>query len=220
MIIAIDGPSGAGKSTLGKRIAAAFDLTYLDTGAMYRAVGLAVVRAGIAESDHAGIETLTDKLKIELPGSGNDMRVLMNQEDVTSAIRSKDVTHMASVVSTIHGVRNVLVKRQQEIGETARVGAILEGRDIGTVVFPNADFKFFLTADAESRAKRRFKEDLEKGRDSTLEETIREISDRDRRDANREHSPLRKAEGAIEIDASDLNIEEVFEKMSKIIEGG
>ena len=217
MIIAIDGPSGAGKSTLGKQIAAEFDLTYLDTGAMYRAVGYAVLRIGLDENDREAIETVTEGLRIELPGRGSDRRVLLNGEDVTSAIRGKDISHMASVVSTIPGVRALLVRRQQEIGNSANNGAVLDGRDIGTVVFPNADIKFFLTADTEKRALRRYYEDRDRGRDTTYEQTLDEIRERDGRDANREHSPLVKADDAIEIDTSELNVGEVFERMAAII---
>ncbi|MDH3491968.1 MAG: (d)CMP kinase [Acidobacteriota bacterium] len=217
MIIAIDGPSGAGKSTLGKRLAATFELTYLDTGAMYRAVGLAALRVGLDENDRDAIETVSEGLRIELPGTGADLRVLLNGEDVTERIRSKDVSHMASVVSTIPGVRTLLVKRQRQIGRSAGNGAVLDGRDIGSVVFPDADYKFYLTAGTENRARRRYLEDKDRGRDTSYEQTLNEIIERDERDATREFSPLVKAEDAIEIDTSDLNVDEVFEKMARII---
>ena len=217
MIIAIDGPSGAGKSTLGKRLAAEFGLTYLDTGAMYRAVGLAVQRTGLGENDREAIISVADGIRIELPGSGQDRRVLLNGMDITSEIRGNEVSHIASVVSTIPEVRERLVKRQQQIGRAAEKGAILDGRDIGTVVFPDADFKFFLTADTENRARRRYYEDRDKGNDTTFEETLAEIVRRDERDATREHSPLMKAADAIEIDTSELNVDEVFERMVQIM---
>ena len=218
MIIAIDGPSGAGKSTLGKRIAAEYDLVYLDTGAMYRAVGLAALRAGITEDKRGTIADLTAELVIELPEEKGGRQVLLNGEDISDAIRSREVSHMASVVSTIGLVRRTLVKRQQEIGRAAKKGAVLDGRDIGTVVFPDADVKFFLTADAENRARRRHKEDLEKGRDVTFEKTLKEIILRDERDAGRQHSPLRKADDAIEIDTSELDVDQVFAEMKKAID--
>ncbi|NNE65768.1 MAG: (d)CMP kinase [Pyrinomonadaceae bacterium] len=217
MIIAIDGPSGAGKSTLGKRLAAEFRLTYLDTGAMYRAVALAAQRLGLDENDTEAIITIAEGLRIELPGSGGDRRVLLNGDDVTSQIRTNEISRMASVVSTIPEIREQLVKRQQQIARRASEGAILDGRDIGTVVFPDADFKFFLTADAENRARRRYYEDKDRGRDVTFQETYAEILERDERDANREHSPLIKAEDAIEIDTTDLSENQVFTEMSEHI---
>jgi cytidylate kinase len=217
MIIAIDGPSGAGKSTLGKRLASAFDLIYLDTGAMYRAVGLAVVRAGIDLDNSEAISELAKTSKIELKGVGENRRIFLDREDVTQIIRNNKISHLASLVSAIPGVRDNLVARQQEIGRSAPHGAVLDGRDIGTVVFPDADFKFFLTADPEHRAERRYREDIERGRETTYKKTLEEIIERDERDATREHSPLRKADDAIVIDTSSLNIEEVFEKMSSFI---
>ncbi|MEZ5305887.1 MAG: (d)CMP kinase [Pyrinomonadaceae bacterium] len=217
MIIAIDGPSGAGKSTLGKRLARAFGLLYLDTGAMYRAVGYASMRAGLSEDEDAAIAELAASSKITLEGIGDTQRVYLNGEEITSQIRTPEVSHRASVVSAIPDVRTELVRRQQMLGKAAEQGAILDGRDIGTVVFPNADIKFFLTADAESRAQRRYREDLAKGLDVTFEHTLQEIKKRDTRDATREHSPLIKAPDAIEIDTSSLNEDEVFEKLAEIV---
>ena len=213
MIIAIDGPSGAGKSTLGKMLAKELNLLYLDTGAMYRAVGLAALQSEIGENSVDKIVDIAEGSEIELVGEPGNLRVILNGEDVSKEIRTSEAGHMASVVSTISEVRTNLVERQRRLGESAENGAVLDGRDIGTVVFPNADFKFYLTADAESRARRRFEEDLEKGRDTTFEATLSEINKRDERDKTRKDSPLRVAEDAIVIDTSDLSADRVFEKM-------
>lgn len=214
MIIAIDGPSGAGKSTLGKKIAQKLNLLYLDTGAMYRAVGLAVSQAEIDVKNTKRIVEIAENAKIELVGEPDNLQVLLNDKDVSKEIRTSDVSHMASVVSGISAVRRNLVKRQRDLGEAAKNGAVLDGRDIGTVVFPNADIKFFLTAKPEARAKRRYEEDLEKGRKSrSFEETLADINERDERDVNREDSPLKIAEDSVVIDTSELDKQEVFEKM-------
>jgi cytidylate kinase len=218
MIIAIDGPSGAGKSTLGKLLAKQFNLLYLDTGAMYRAVGLAVVQAEISPEDREKIGEIARNSEINLIGEPDALFVKLNGEDVTSEIRTNEIGQMASIVSTISEVRRILVEKQRELGKLARNGAVLDGRDIGTVVFPDADIKFFLTAKAEARARRRYEEDLEKGRAVSYEKTLAEINERDQRDATREDSPLKIAEDAIEIDTSEMNEREVFEKMLEEIE--
>lgn len=213
MIIAIDGPSGAGKSTFGKLLAKKLNLLYLDTGAMYRAVGLAVWRAGIDIADKEKIIATAENSEIELVGESNNLQVLLNGKDVSKEIRTNDVSQTASIVSGISEVRRTLVKRQRQLGENSENGAVLDGRDIGTVVFPNADIKFFLTAKPEARAKRRFEEDLEKGRAISYEETLAEINKRDERDVSREDSPLKIAEDAVVIDTSEMNETEVYEKM-------
>ncbi|MGI8668722.1 MAG: (d)CMP kinase [Aridibacter sp.] len=213
MIIAIDGPSGAGKSTLGKLLAKKLNLLYLDTGAMYRAVGLAVRRVGIDITDKEKIIETAENSEIELVGESDNLQVLLNGKDVSKEIRTNDVSQTASIVSGISEVRSTLVKRQRQLGENSKNGAVLDGRDIGTVVFPNADIKFFLTAKPEARAKRRFEEDLEKGRTVSYEETLAEINKRDERDVSREDSPLKIAEDAVVIDTSEMNETEVYEKM-------
>ena len=218
MIIAIDGPSGAGKSTLGKMLAKKLGLLYLDTGAMYRAVALAVLHAGVSFDDHDRVVELAEKAKIELLGDPASLRVLLDGEDVSAAIRTLEVAQAASVVSTISDVRKIMVLHQREIGEAAAKGCVLEGRDIGSVVFPHADVKFFLTAKPEARARRRYEEDRAKGRISTYEQTLSEINERDQRDVSREDSPLTISDDAVVIDTSELDLTEVFEAMLASIE--
>lgn len=213
MIIAIDGPSGAGKSTLGKMLAKKLDLLYLDTGAMYRAVALAVTRRGVAFDDIEKVVGIAENAKIELVGEPDSLRILLDGVDVTAEIRTLKAAQTASVVSTISEVRRIMVEHQRTLGENAAKGCVLEGRDIGSVVFPNADIKFFLTAKPEARARRRFEEDKAKGRMTTYEQTLAEINERDERDVSREDSPLTIADDAVVIDTSELDLSEVFEQM-------
>ena len=217
MIIAIDGPSGAGKSTLGKMLAKNLDLLYLDTGAMYRAVGLAVKTRGVELDDEPKIVEIAEHAVIELVGDPDDLKVFLNGRDVTAEIRTLEAAQAASVVSTISEVRRIMVDHQRKIGLRDAKGCVLEGRDIGSVVFPNADIKFFLTARPEARARRRFAEDAAKGRTSTYEQTLAEINERDERDVSREDSPLTIAEDAVVIDTSELDLTEVFEQMLKVV---
>ena len=213
MIIAIDGPSGAGKSTLGKMLAKKLGLLYLDTGAMYRAAALSAIRGEVSLEDKAAVALIAEKADIELIGEPEELKVVLNGEDVTPDIRTLEVAQAASVVSTISEVRRIMVRHQREIGTRDSKGCVLEGRDIGSVVFPNADYKFFLTAKPEARAQRRFAEDAAKGRNSTFEETLAEINERDARDVSRADSPLTIAPDAIVIDTSDLDLTEVFDQM-------
>jgi len=217
MIIAIDGPSGAGKSTLGKMLAKELGLLYLDTGAMYRAVGLAVLEASFDVGDDEIVIEFAEKAKIELVGEPENLQVLLNGRNVSAEIRTVEVGQMASIVSTISEVRKFLVEHQRTLGNNSERGCVLDGRDIGTVVFPNADVKFFLTAKPEARARRRFQEDLAKGRDTTFEQTLIEINSRDQRDVSRADSPLLIAEDASVIDTSEMDLTEVFEQMMLVV---
>ncbi|HEX2269724.1 MAG TPA: (d)CMP kinase [Pyrinomonadaceae bacterium] len=210
MIIAIDGPSGSGKSTLGRMLARALNLLYIDTGSMYRAVALAVIERSLDPYDSESVSELAQELDIDLEGDPDSLRVLLERRDVTERIRLEDVTAMSSIVSVIPGVRRAMVARQRELGKR---GAVLNGRDIGTVVFPDADVKFFLTAAPEERAERRFKEDQLVNSDATLAETLAEMNERDRRDSTRADSPLKVADDAIVVDSSGLSIDAVFERM-------
>jgi CMP/dCMP kinase len=218
MIIAIDGPSGAGKSTLGKMLAKKLNLLYLDTGAMYRAVALAVLRNGVGFDEKDAVGNIAETAEIELVGEPDALRVVLDGNDVTAEIRTLEAAQAASIVSTISEVRRIMVDHQRAIGEKDARGCVLEGRDIGSVVFPNADFKFFLTAKPEARARRRFAEDSMKGRSGTYEQTLAEINERDERDVSRDDSPLTIADDAIVIDTSDLDLSEVFERMMGVIE--
>ncbi len=217
MIIAIDGPSGAGKSTLGKMLAKSLNLLYLDTGAMYRAVGLAVLANGVSFEDKARIAEIAENARIELVGEPENLRIFLDGKDVSAEIRTNEIGQAASIVSGISEVRRILVGHQRTLGETAENGAVLDGRDIGTIVFAKADVKFFLTAKPEARARRRYEEDLEKGRAVSYEQTLTEINLRDKRDVSREDSPLSIAEDAVVIDTSELDLREVFEQMMTVV---
>lgn len=213
MIIAIDGPSGAGKSTLGRMLAKKLGLLYLDTGAMYRAVALAATRDGRALNDPARAAEIARAAQIELKGEPDALRIFLDGEDVTDPIRTLEIAQAASIVSTNSDVRKTMVDLQRRLGEQSEKGCVLEGRDIGSIVFPNADIKFFLTAKPEARARRRYEEDRAKGRESSYEQTLAEINERDARDVSRSDSPLTIAEDAVVIDTSELDLTEVFDQM-------
>ena len=211
MINAIDGPSASGKSTLGRMLARALKLLYIDTGSMYRAVALATIEAEIDPSDKDAVTALANEIEIDLKGDPESLSVLLNGRDVTNQIRTERVTDMSSIVSTIPGVRHAMVERQRTI---AKRGAVLNGRDIGTVVFPDADIKFFLTAGPEERAERRYKEDqITAASSATFAETLADLIERDRRDSTRADSPLKVADDAIVIDSTWKSIEDVFQEM-------
>jgi cytidylate kinase len=212
LIIAIDGPSGAGKSTLGKMLARELGLLYIDTGAMYRAVALAVVTAGADANDDVVVAHVAERAQIELVGDPDHLRVLLDGRDVTEAIRSEQITRLSSVVSAIPAVRRDLVRRQRELGLHGG-GVVLDGRDIGTVVFPNACVKFFLTAVPEARARRRYEEDKRKESVLSFAETLADINTRDERDSTRADSPLAIAPDAHVIDTTDRSVDEVFAAM-------
>lgn len=214
MIIAIDGPSGSGKSTLGRMLARELNLLYIDTGSMYRAVALATIDAKLDPADTEAVSALASRVDIDLEGDPDSLTVLLGGRDVTEQIRTESVTAMSSVVSTIPGVRRAMVARQREMG---RRGAVLNGRDIGTVVFPDADIKFFLTAAPQERAERRYKEDRMTNSDVSFEQTMAEMTERDWRDSTREDSPLKVADDAIVVDSSGLSIEEVFARMMEYV---
>lgn len=214
LIIAIDGPSASGKSTLGRLLARELGLLYIDTGSMYRAVALAVIDSSINEHDDVAVSSLAERAEIDLAGNPDSLRVSLNGRDVTARIRDEDVTRISSVVSTIPAVRRAMVSRQREIG---RRGAVMNGRDIGTVVFPDADIKFFLDANAAERAERRLAEEREINPGAQFQQTLADITERDRRDSTREDSPLVVARDAIVIDSTGLSIEEVFQRMMKAV---
>ena len=211
--IAIDGPSAAGKSTIADVLAERLTYTHLDTGAMYRAVALKAMREQIALDDEEKIVAMIEGMKLEMPVDG---RVILEGEDVSEAIRTNEISMGASDVSKLEGCRKALVKMQQEICKEG--GYILDGRDIGTVVLKDAPVKIYMVASAEARAQRRVLQNLEKGLEADYETILEDIRKRDYQDMHREHSPLTKAEDAIEIDTSDMTIEEVADAVMKIVE--
>src|SRR5947208_11527315 len=213
-IIAIDGPSGAGKTTLGRMLARELGLLYIDTGSMYRAVALAVIESSTNETDDLTVGSLAERIDIDLAGDPDSLHVTLDGQDVTERIRDEDVTDMSSIISTIPAVRRAMVRRQRELG---RRGAVMNGRDIGTVVFPAADFKFFLDANIRERAERRLAEEREINQAATYEQTLADITERDARDMTREDSPLIAAEDAIIVDSTGVAIDDVFAKMMMIV---
>ena len=214
--IAIDGPSGAGKSSIARRTAAAFGFLYVDTGAIYRTVGLAVFRAGIPSRDGDGIAALLPELEISL-GYGEDglQHMYLSGEDVTDAIRTPEISMYASDVSSFPAVRAYLMDMQRSLAETNDV--IMDGRDIGTVVLPDAGLKIFLTASPEARAERRLLELQRKGQDVTFEQVLQDIQQRDFNDSNRAAAPLKEAEDSILLDTTNLDIQETCQAVADLI---
>ncbi len=215
MIVAIDGPAGSGKGTVTKIIAQRMGLINLDTGATYRCVALEAIRRGIFVEEKDKIVDLVDDLNIEFRYHNEEIKVFLNEEEVTSEIRSIEVNNIVSQVSSIVPVRLKMVDLQRKMAEGKNV--IMEGRDIGTYVFPNADIKIYLDADVEERALRRFKENQEKGLESTYEEILENIKKRDENDKNKEIGSLMIAKDAIVIDSTKLTIDEVADKVEAII---
>jgi cytidylate kinase len=215
LVIAIDGPSGAGKSTLTRLLAQRLGYAHIDTGAMYRTLALAVNRSGISTDDEAAVEAVCRNVEIEFRRDDGCCRVIANGEDVSEAIRTPEISMLTSRISAQRAVREILLALQRELGRDG--GVILEGRDIGTVVFPDAEVKFFLSASAEERGWRRFLELQEKGCMATLEETIADVVKRDEQDADRELAPLRRADDAVEIDSTGVSVAAVLNRMEQLV---
>ncbi len=216
LTIAIDGPAGAGKSTVAKRLAAALSYTYIDTGAMYRAVAWKGLQAGVPLEDEEETVQLAENMAISFVPDGPDgQRVLVDGRDVTADIRSAEVTRLSSPVSAIDGVRKVLVAQQQALG--AGGGVVMEGRDIGTVVFPQAEIKVYLTASEEERARRRWSERAAKGDEVRIEDILRQQRERDLRDSSRSNSPLCAAADALTINSDGLSIEQVVDSILRLV---
>lgn len=210
LIVAIDGPAGSGKSTTARAVAQALGFLYLDTGAMYRAMALAFLRADEPPTE-GGAAAVLKGTSIDVRHEGGEMRVLLNGEDVSRRIRAQDAGQVVSRISALPAVREKMVAEQRRIARervAAEGGVVLDGRDIGTVVFPDADVKIFLVADVEERARRRLAERREQGEEASLEEVKREIEARDRADRERSLAPLRRAEDAVELDTTDRTVSE------------
>jgi cytidylate kinase len=215
ILIAIDGPAGSGKSTTAKLVAQKLGYIYLDTGAMYRAITLKVLASKVDPSNEEEIVKLAEKSDIALHNDGR-ISVSLDGRDVTREIRSEEVTRNVSLVSSYPGVRRVMVEKQQQMGSNK--GCVLDGRDIGTVVFPDADLKFYMTADIMERARRRQLELSQSGTELPIVQVVHELTDRDRKDSTRQTSPLRKADDAIEIDTTNLTIDEQVVKILSYVD--
>ncbi len=216
-LIAIDGPVGAGKSTVAKITAKKLNIIYVDTGAMYRAVGLYVTRKGLDTKKSEDVNSVLGEINLDVKLSNEGQMIFLNGEDVTKLIRTPEISMAASNVSAIPEVRVKLVDMQRKLAETKSV--IMDGRDIGTVVLPNATTKIYLNAELDERADRRYKELIKKGQDVTFEDVKADIVKRDTNDMSRAVSPLKKADDAIELDTTGLTLEEVVDKVIDIING-
>ncbi len=216
IIVAIDGPAGSGKSSTAREVARCLGFTYIDTGAMYRSVTLAAIRQNIDIQDEAKVTRIAEQSRIQFKWINGRYCTFLNDEDVSDTIRSSDVAKQVSPISAIPGVRQVMAERQRQMAQNDNV--VMEGRDIGTNVFPNANFKFYLDADIRVRAQRREKDYHEIGQDLILDQIVSELEKRDRIDSSRQHSPLKKAEDAITIDTTHLTFEEQVTKIVKLIQ--
>jgi cytidylate kinase len=215
-VVAIDGPAGTGKSSVSRLLADEIGAQYLDTGAMYRAASLAVLRAGLAPDDEDAVAKLVSRLTIDLRDRDGDTVVLLDDEDVSTAIRAADVTAAVSAVAANAAVREQMVRLQQEVAQGRFV--VVEGRDIGTVVFPDAELKVFLTATPEARALRRHRQNLANGTESDLDEVLASVNRRDHLDSTRAVSPLRRADDAVEFDTSDLTLAQVLAALTEMVQ--
>ena len=215
MIVAIDGPAASGKSTTAKMVAKKLEMTYLDTGAMYRAVTLALLRSNTDLDDYDSVCQVVDKLELDIYDKGSKTIVKLDGEDVSKAIRSMPVTENVSAVSAMKYVRQTMVEIQRNIGK--KTNCVVEGRDIGTVVFPDAELKIFMVADVNMRAERRFKDMREMGENRSFQEVLADLKKRDEKDSTRAYSPLQKADEAIEIDTSMLSIDQQVEKIINLV---
>ncbi|GAA3188454.1 (d)CMP kinase [Lentilactobacillus kefiri] len=213
--VAIDGPASAGKSTVAKLVAKQFHYVYCDTGAMYRAITLKAIRTGVSFDDLAGIAKIVKSSKMTFEPSDDGQKVFIDGKEITEAIRQEDVTNSVSAVAAIGEVRKQLSAQQQEIAKDG--GIVMDGRDIGTSVLPDAEVKIFLIASVEERAQRRYKENIQKGINTPLDELQMEIEARDYKDSHRKISPLTKAADAVEIDTTSLSIDQVVEKIANVI---
>ena len=213
--VAIDGPASAGKSTVAKLVATRFNYIYCDTGAMYRAITYKVLQQGVALDDVAAITTIVNGSIITFEPTENGQKVFIDGEDITEAIRQEDVTNSVSAVSAIKSVRTKLSDDQKQLA--ANGGIVMDGRDIGSTVLPDAEVKIFLIASVDERANRRYKENVKKGINTSLETLKQEIRDRDYKDSHREISPLTKAADAVEVDTTSMSIAEVVETISQIV---
>lgn len=214
--IAIDGPSGAGKSSLARKLAEAFRFIYVDTGAIYRTVGLAAYRAGIDRKDEQAVKAMLPKIKIELGyNEAGEQRMYLDGEDVSAEIRRPEISICASDVSSLPAVRAYLLEMQRELAR--RNNVIMDGRDIGTVVLPGAELKIFLTADSRARAQRRLLELKAKGIEADFEDVLRDIEYRDRQDSSRAAAPLRAPEDALVVDTSDIDFEQSFRLLTELV---
>ena len=213
-VLTIDGPSGAGKGTVSRAVARKLGWNYLDSGSIYRALAIAVLEEGLKLDDVAAISELAEKMRLEFD-CGDDLTVFLDGRDITGQLGLEETGNTASIVAAYPEVRAVLLQKQKDFKQSP--GLVADGRDMGTVVFPDAEFKVYLTASAEERARRRYKQLIEKGIDANIDKITREIQERDQRDQQRKTAPLKKADDALLIDSSELTIEQVIDKVMNLV---